>query len=255
MIVVLAHGSPDPRHRAGVAMLTRQVARLLAPEAVSTAYLQHHGPNMTEAVSGARDGALGSVTSAESVWVLPLLLSDGVHVTQDVPDVVGAAEVARPDLDWRVLPTLPPATLALAVVELLRSSPSAPHQPRGVVAVAAGSSRPGALAAFEGVASALRPAGVELVVANGPGPAIGQAAELLTALGARDHVVVPFMFADGFLAERAADTARGLGLHATRPIGESVEAAEALAAWATAHVRHDTPRRAWPVIDLVDAAP
>lgn len=261
MIVLFAHGSPDPRHRAGVAAMAQQVAQLLAPtEQVRVAYLQHHGPTLLDAVAGVpgqtRGRPLGSVPPAPRVWVLPLLLSDGVHVNQDVPAAVVAAGLARPDLDWRLLPVLPPATLALAVLALLPNPARAVAKgPRGVVGVAAGSSRPAALASFEALAGTLRPAGVELVMANGPGPGVGQAADLLADLGADDVTVVPLMFADGVLVARAAVAADALGLPATAPLGTTIECAEALAAWAAAHVRHDTPASHQRVSVGVDAAP
>ena len=266
MIILFAHGSPDPRHRAGVAAVAAQVAQVLAPaESVRVAYLQHHGPTLLDAVAGVprRSGApersgvrpAGS-TPAPRVWVLPLLLSDGVHVTEDVPAAVVAAGLARPDVDWRLLPTLPPATLALAVLALLpRPERRASGRLRGVVGVVAGSSRPAALTAFEALAAALRPADVELVIANGPGPGVGQAADLLSALGADDVTVVPLMFADGVLVARAAEAAADLGLPSTAPLGTTLECGEALAAWVAAHVRRDTSASRRRVSAGVDAAP
>ena len=260
MIILFAHGSPDPRHRAAVADMAQQVARVLAPtERVQVAYLQHHGPTLLDAVAGlpGQSGPPPSgFTPAPRVWVLPLLLSDGVHVTEDVPAAVVAAGLARPDLDWRLLPTLPPATLTLTVLALLPPRDrGAAGRPRGVVGVVAGSSRPTALTAFEAPAAALRPADVELVIANGPGPGVGAAADLLAALGADDVTVVPLMFADGVLVARAAAAAANLGLPSTAPLGTTVECAEALAAWAAAHVRRDTSESRRRVSAEVDAAP
>ena len=72
-VVLLAHGSPDPRHRADVDVLAEAVAsRTGAP--VVAAYLDHHGPTPADAAH-----------SMGAAWVVPLLLSDGFHRRVDVP--------------------------------------------------------------------------------------------------------------------------------------------------------------------------
>ncbi len=257
MIVVLAHGSPDPRHAAGVEKLVAGMARLLGGVAVTHAYLQHHGPHLASAASTIPVAPHGALATTETVWVLPLLLSEGVHVTHDVPELLVEATLARPDLDWRLLPALPPQTLALAVLSMLAQAAdgaSAASRLRGVVGVVAGSSRAGALTGFEALASSLRVAGVEMVVANGPAH-ISAARDLLVDVGADQVTVLPLMFADGFLADRAARRATDEGLRILPPVGESVACIEALASWVAAHVSHATAIEPRGVAVEVDVAP
>ena len=67
-IILLAHGSPDPRHATGIAALATRVAAV-GEAAVHVAYLDHHGPTPADAARAAGRGV-----------VVPALLSSGYHV-------------------------------------------------------------------------------------------------------------------------------------------------------------------------------
>lgn len=56
-IVILAHGSPDPRHAAAVEAITGRVRQIVGARAVHTAYLDHHGPSATEVAAVATGGS------------------------------------------------------------------------------------------------------------------------------------------------------------------------------------------------------
>lgn len=229
MIVLLAHGSPDPRHGRDVVDLAARVGSVLDTQ-IEVAYLDHQPPALTDIAE--------RVDPGDTVAVLPLLLASGLHARVDVPALLADARQARGDVDWRQVPTLPPQSLALAVGEALTkmlpvtaAGRQAPPTTRAVVGVAAGSSRSGALDSFEELASSLRPTGVELVVANGPA-AVPSAAELAAALtDDGDVTVVPLMFADGVLVDRTRDMASRRGWAVTHPVGRTAAAAEALASW------------------------
>lgn len=265
MIALLAHGSPDPRHAADVRDLTAAVAQVLSDREVRPAYLDHHGPTLDEVAVAGRDAGQGGALPA-ALEVLPLLLSAGLHARVDVPALVaGAREVSGGAVNAR--PKLPPRLLAPAVLATIRElvislggrlsvPPATPTAravgastgaatpardvriaegdvdiwPVGVVGAIAGSARPGAANAFEDLAAVLRPAGVELVLANGP-DGIGPAAELLELLGVTSTLVVPLLFADGVLADRIAAEAGRLDLPVSEVIGRRAETAQALASW------------------------
>ncbi|MCB0914824.1 MAG: hypothetical protein KDC23_03880 [Actinobacteria bacterium] len=257
MIVLLAHGSPDPRHGIGVNRLAGAVEAALDMP-VRVAYLAHQGPTLVQAGAEIDEyPSEGSRPTVRQVDVLPLLLSAGEHYRRDLPELLHDAARTRPDLAWRELPLLPPAELASAVVAAAGAAEAGPpprSSPIGVVGVAAGSTRPGALDRFEYLARLLRPAGVELVIANGPSQ-VGSAAELLTSLGARAPVVLPLMFADGFLAQASRRAAEVVGLRSSPPVGERPECTSAMAGWVAAHVSHATHFEAPGIATTVGGAP
>jgi len=63
-IVLLAHGSPDPRHAAGVEDLAAHVREHSPGRPVHTAYLDHHGPNATEAGANRSNAASSDLISS-----------------------------------------------------------------------------------------------------------------------------------------------------------------------------------------------
>jgi sirohydrochlorin ferrochelatase len=86
LIVLLAHGSPDPR----AAVATHDVARLLAERlpkhAVRAAFLDRDWPTLTAAIG--RELDRGHV---EDVVVVPMFLNNAHHARSDVPDAVATA--------------------------------------------------------------------------------------------------------------------------------------------------------------------
>lgn len=84
VIILLAHGSPDPRHRADLDELARRVGEQ-SGLMVQTAYLGHHPPTALEAARG-----------ADEVTLVPAFIARGYHVRVDLPPVLrqlGAAGV------------------------------------------------------------------------------------------------------------------------------------------------------------------
>jgi sirohydrochlorin ferrochelatase len=233
-VVLLGHGSPDERHSAGVARLAQQVADLLG-EPVVTAYLQHNEPELPEAVARLR------AAGWRRVRVLPLLLSRGGHLADDVPVAVAQAQESAGSAAVDLLPPMPPDRLsaaALAAVadgSLGRAEPAAP--PR-IVLVTAGSERAGALSPFQALAAALTAQGATVEVANGPRADLDRAASALVTASNQPSgrpqasiFAVPVMYAQGLLPELAASRATALGLVPTPVIGDLPECAQALAEW------------------------
>lgn len=135
-IVLLAHGSPDPRHAAGVEDLAAHVREASPSRAVHTAYLDHHPPRPRDAAD-----ALGG-----RAVVVPVLLTPAHHARVDVPAAV-AAMSERADVEVAVAVPLGPHPLLLdGVEELLAAAGIAPRRTTAVVVYAAGSSDSAAVA-------------------------------------------------------------------------------------------------------------
>jgi sirohydrochlorin ferrochelatase len=151
-VVLLAHGSPDPRSGAAV---RSAAARLTARSGrdVRVAFLDHDVPRLHDAVAGIPD---------DEVAVLPLLLSRAFHARVDVPQAVA-------DLD-RHVELLDPLGHPPEVLDTVLRRSAGP-----VVVVAAGTAVDEERAAFaEAVSAAANRTGVLADVAflTGPGPSV-----------------------------------------------------------------------------------
>jgi sirohydrochlorin ferrochelatase len=80
-LLAVAHGSRQPTARDTVAALARQVSRLAPVIDVRVAFLQHAKPSLADELSGTGRGAV----------IVPLLLSAGYHVTEDIAGAAGPA--------------------------------------------------------------------------------------------------------------------------------------------------------------------
>jgi sirohydrochlorin ferrochelatase len=183
-VVLLAHGSPDPRSAVVVRAAAEQVADRLEGAEVVAAFLDHDAPSLTEAVDGADD----------DVVVLPLLLSAAFHARVDVP-----AAVAALDRPVRLLDPLGhPAQILDALVSQVGIGGAA-------VVVAAGTRVDAERAAFaEAVAASAARTGVTAYAAfaTGPGPSLADA----LVPGA---TVVPWLLAPGRLLDAVRAEAWG----------------------------------------------
>ena len=187
-----------PRHAEGVERLARQVGSQLRGVPVSVAYLQHNRPALAEAV--AQFGAAGGPSP---VQVLPLLLTAGGHLADDVPTAVAGAKAAVPGIVVEPLAPMPAERLAPAVLAAVgRASGTAPgaldEATLRIVLVTAGSERAGAMAPFDALATAVaagscRQRGQRPSVGRGPCGGRGVPVE------GGDGFAVPVMYAQGKL--------------------------------------------------------
>ena len=133
-VVLLAHGSPDPRHARDVSSLVCRVAAAAPHFAVRAAYLDHHPPSVAEV--GASLAEAGDADGRGPVALVPVLLTRAFHVRVDVP----AAAHALAEASGREILTTdalgPDVLLARALEELLRQRSECQ-----VVVYLAGSSR------------------------------------------------------------------------------------------------------------------
>ena len=199
-LVVCAHGTRDPVGRRTVVDLVAAVAARLPEVRVLEAYVDVHGPDVVEVVSGLPAG--GHVAGV----VVPLLLAGGYHVHVDIADAVAA----RPD----VVATAalgPDDRLVDIVVDRLRSLGARPGC--RVVLAPAGSSDPRSQADTAEVARRLgkRWGGpVTLGYAAGQSPSVASAVSSARRAGGSPVAVASFLLAPGFFQGRLAEAGADL---------------------------------------------
>ncbi|MFE5511442.1 sirohydrochlorin chelatase [Streptomyces sp. NPDC056529] len=206
VLLVIAHGSRDPRHAATVQALVRRAGALRPGLRVETAFLDFNLPSVTGvldrlAAEGVRD-----------VVALPLLLTRAFHAKADVPAVLRQAPAA---LRIRQAEVLGPSPLLVAAVERrLYEAGLAPgdKSATGVVLASAGSTDPEAIAVIAETARELRrtgwcsvrPAFASAVTAGGF-PRTEEAVRTLRSdPGVRRVAVAPYVIAPGRLPDRIA---------------------------------------------------
>ncbi|MEU0136247.1 sirohydrochlorin chelatase [Streptomyces sp. NPDC006296] len=215
VLLVVAHGSRDPRHAATVHALTARVRSLRPGLRVETGFLDFNAPTVPRVLEHlAADGETGVVA-------LPLLLTRAFHAKSDIPAVLGEARSRLPRLRIRQADVLGPSPLLNEALEgRLREAGIAPgdRASTGLVLASAGSGDPEAVTVIDGVAQrlrdsgwgAVRPAFASAVTAGGP-PRTADAVRALRAGGARRVAVAPYVIAPGRLPDRIAAGAEEAG--------------------------------------------
>ncbi|MGP8298069.1 sirohydrochlorin chelatase [Streptomyces inhibens] len=235
-LLVIAHGSRDPRHAATVSALCAKVRSLRPGLRVEVGYLDFNAPRVPRVlerlsgeVEGRRGGgppgrSLGEPSSrggggrregVREVVALPLLLTRAFHAKSDIPAVLREAAARLPLLTVRQSEVLGPSTLLTAALERrLEEAGLRPGDRRstGVVLASAGSSDPEAIAVIAEIARewrrtagwcAVRPA-----FASASLPRTADAVRALRAEGVHRVAVAPYVIAPGFLPDRIAAGAR-----------------------------------------------
>jgi sirohydrochlorin ferrochelatase len=194
-IVLLAHGSPDPRHARGVEALARLVRGLAPRRPVHTAYLDHHAPSPSQTAADLGNGAV----------VVPILLTPAFHAKVDVPAAVEQIAAVSGGAVQLALPLGPHHLLLDAVEELLAAEGIVPSPTTAVLLYAAGSSDSDAVATV-GRTIAAHPRegwGPWEVAALDGGSTVDQVLRALPDEVDRT-VAVSFMVAEGVLRDRMA---------------------------------------------------
>ncbi|MFI9272354.1 sirohydrochlorin chelatase [Kitasatospora sp. NPDC052896] len=215
VLLLIAHGSRDPRHAATVAALADRVRRLRPELRPATAYLDHCAPRVPQ--------ALATLAGRPAVAV-PLLLNRAFHARHDIPAALRAAGAALP-----VAEVLAPSPLLLEALDRRIAEALAPEvipadsrRGIGVVLAAAGSSDPAADAATRALAAHWeRTRGwgaVEVAYAAASGPRVADALAALRARGLRRSVVAPYLLAPGVLPDRIATAAAEAGADLVAPV-------------------------------------
>jgi len=225
-LVLVAHGSADPRAAAAIGELMPLVARRATERGLSVpdlraAYLGHAAPSVPQVMRAFGPDA--------QVTVLPMLLTAAYHSKTDIPRLL-----ARVSAGMRVTYGEPLGPHPLLLRALERRLPAAAFDNPaevGVVLAAAGSSDPEANATVARLAAqwqagsgwhAVRPA---YASAADPDPAT--AVTGLLRAGARRVVVASYLLAPGLFADRIRAASQAAGASATSPaLGASPEVAD-----------------------------
>ncbi|MYS70944.1 sirohydrochlorin chelatase [Streptomyces sp. SID5926] len=206
VLLVVAHGSRDPRHAATVHALVRRVRALRPDVRVETGFLDFNVPSVP--------GVLESLETegVRDVVALPLLLTRAFHAKADIPAVLAAAP---PRLRIRQAEVLGPSPLLLSALErrLFEAGLTpADKSSTGVVLASAGSSDPEAIAVIAEIAREWRRTGwcaVRPAFASASLPRTEDAVRQLRELGCARVAVAPYVLAPGFLPDRIARGAAG----------------------------------------------
>lgn len=151
-LVLVAHGTADPRGRQTVIALRSQVARLLPGVRVLDAYVDVQRPRLPDVVDAL-------VRQGDRTVIVPTLLSTGYHIEVDV-----ARAAAVSPLVTAAPPLGPHPVLAQILGDRLDAAGATRSAP--VVLAAAGSSRPEAADAVREVAADLQARRTGRVVAG-----------------------------------------------------------------------------------------
>ncbi|WP_406250425.1 sirohydrochlorin chelatase [Streptomyces cyaneofuscatus] len=211
VLLVIAHGSRDPRHAATVHALTQRVRAERPGLRVETAFLEFNAPSVPRVLE--RLAAEG----ADEVVALPLLLTRAFHAKTDIPSVLREARARLPRLHVRQADVLGPSPLLNATLgRRLREAGVRPGDiPRtGLVLASAGSSDPEAIAVIAEIARELRHTGwcaVRPAFASASLPRTEDAVRALRAEGVDRVAVAPYVIAPGRLPDRIAAGAEAAG--------------------------------------------
>lgn len=231
VLVVVAHGSRDPRHAATVAALCARVRRLRPGLRVETAYLDFQTPSVPRLLERLHDEGVREVVAQ------PLLLSRAFHAKSDIPAVLREVTARLPRLAVRQAEVLGPhPLLRRALGQRLREAGLRPgdEPDTGVVLASAGSSDPEAIAVIAETAREWRCAAewraVRPAFASASPPRTADAVRALRAEGCARVAVAPYVVAPGRLPDRIVAGAREAGADILAPVlGDASYLAELLA--------------------------
>ncbi|MEU5362150.1 sirohydrochlorin chelatase [Streptomyces sp. NPDC005925] len=206
VLLVVAHGSRDPRHAATVHALVRRVRSLRPGLRVETGFLDFDVPSVR--------GVLESLDAqgVRDVVALPLLLTRAFHAKADIPAVLAQAP---PRLRIHRADVLGPSPLLLTALErrLYEAGLTpADKSSTGVVLASAGSTDPEAIAVIADIAREWRHTGwraVRPAFASASPPRTEDAVRDLRALGCGRVAVARYVLAPGRLPDRIARGAAG----------------------------------------------
>ncbi|WP_405551943.1 sirohydrochlorin chelatase [Streptomyces sp. NBC_01171] len=206
VLLIVAHGSRDPRHAATVHALVARVRSMRPDLRVVTGFLDFNVPSV--------GGVLKSLAAdgVREVVAQPLLLTRAFHAKADIPAVLREAPRG---MRVRQAEVLGPSPLLVSALErrLYEAGLSPAHKSStGVVLASAGSSDAEAIAVIADIARewwrtgwcAVRPA-----FASARLPRTEDAVRELRAQGCQRVAVAPYVLAPGFLPDRIARGAAG----------------------------------------------
>ena len=221
-VVLLSHGSADPRARLACDLLARRVGHRLGAY-VAQATMDLDRPRL--------DGAINYLASKgiHDLIVVPMLLTTAYHATQDVPAFAKSTQVAYPQARVTVSAPLGADPYLLRGLDaVLKAAGYRPNPQTAVVLASAGSSYAAARSRHAALALEWPTHGwgaSAVAFASGPGPRVQDAVNELRFAGYDEVCVAPFLIAPGMLSQRIAAGAREVGAHAVTGTLHSTDAA------------------------------
>jgi sirohydrochlorin ferrochelatase len=251
-VVLVAHGSRDPRAAEATRALARAVEAARPGTTVLPSWLDHTEPGPT--------GVLRELAAAghPRAVLVPLLLTAAYHRKVDIPAAVAAARESGPPMDVRITEVLGPADgvvdAALLTGLRRRLAEAEPGPVDALVLAAAGTRDARARGSVGRVAAAL---GARLGVpcrvsyASAAAPAAGVAVAKLRAAGARRVAVAAYFLAPGLFHDAVLAAARDAGATAVAaPLTDAPDLADLVlrrvdATWSTSRAarpgQHNAP--------------
>jgi sirohydrochlorin ferrochelatase len=207
-VVLVAHGSRDPRSAATMRALAAGVAAADGGR-VEAAFLDFNPPSVPAALRAAATGGVEPV-----VVVVPALLTHAYHGRVDLPEILRSAGIAA-----RITAVLGPAEPGeephpLLLTAVARRLSEVASEVDGIVLMAAGTSSPAARSTVELVGRRLGDrlnVGCRVGYATASGPTVSEALRELRAAGARNVAAASYFLAPGRLYDAASDEARSHG--------------------------------------------
>lgn len=99
-LVLLAHGSKNPRWREPFERLREELRREVGADRVGLAYMAMAEPSLTVVIRRLSDRGV------RVIRILPLFMSSGNHLHEDIPDQVASLRRDYPGLEIAVLPPI-----------------------------------------------------------------------------------------------------------------------------------------------------
>lgn len=207
-VVLLSHGSADPRTRLANDLLARRVGHRLNA-AISLASLDHDRARLDGAVAYLQEQNISDIV------VVPLLLNVAHDIASDSPQTPPQVRVSFPGVKLRVSKPIGADPLFLKGLDsVLKASGYRPEENTGVVLASAGSSHESARARHAALALEWRShgwGGSAVAFASGPGPRVADAVATLRESNLERILVAPFVIAPGALSHKIAAEAKAVG--------------------------------------------
>jgi sirohydrochlorin ferrochelatase len=188
VLLAVAHGSRDAQAQQTVRSIAGRVAGLAPGTEVRTAFVQNAEPSLAGALTAA---------GPRQVVIVPLLLSAGYHLSQDIGEAAAQAGVPV------AAPLGPGPGLVPALADRLRAAGTPPGTP--AVLAAAGSTDPRAAGDARNQAALLAAhvqAPVLAAFASADRPTVGEAVAALAARTGGPVAVASYLLAPGVFAGR-----------------------------------------------------
>jgi sirohydrochlorin cobaltochelatase len=119
MLILVAHGSRDPRWRESIHALKKEVQAGLPEEEVAVAFMQFDGPNLPEVVEKAAEAGHASLR------LLPLFMASAGHVDKDIKPLVADLSEDHRGMEFTILtPVGEDALFAKLIVDIVQGPPA-----------------------------------------------------------------------------------------------------------------------------------